>query len=64
MIRGHIVEALAHATQQVLSPATHVPLAATHNTAFALCYGKFQASAPRVKPLLTQVEARVTHSPE
>ncbi|GFG40674.1 hypothetical protein Cfor_06711 [Coptotermes formosanus] len=64
MIRGHVVEALAHATQQVLLPAAHVPSAATHNTALALCYGKFQASAPRVKPLLTQVEDRVTRSAE
>lgn len=64
MIRGHIVEALVDATQQVLAPAAHVPLTAIHSTAFALWYGKFQASAPRVKPLLTQVEARVTRSPE
>ncbi|XP_021942547.1 conserved oligomeric Golgi complex subunit 3 isoform X2 [Zootermopsis nevadensis] len=64
MIRGHVVDVLEHATQQVLAPATHVPMAAMHSTGFALCYGKFQASAARVKPLLTQVESRVTHSPE
>lgn len=64
MIRGHIVEALEHATQQVLAPATHVPMSVTHNTALTLCYGKFQASAPRVKPVLAQVETRVIRSPE
>lgn len=64
MIRSHIVEALEHATQQVLAPAAHVPMGLTHNTALTLCYGKFQASAPRVKPLLAQVEARVSRSPE
>ncbi|XP_069704565.1 conserved oligomeric Golgi complex subunit 3 [Periplaneta americana] len=66
MVRSHVVEALEHATQQVLAPAAHVPssIGSAHNTALALYYGKFQASAPRIKPLIAQIEARVSRSPE
>ncbi|PSN56138.1 Conserved oligomeric Golgi complex subunit 3 [Blattella germanica] len=45
LVRVHIVETLEHATQQVLTPATPSVIPA-QNTALALCYGKFQASAP------------------
>ena len=52
LVRSHIVEVLEHATQQVLTPATPAVIA-TKSTVLALCYGKFQASAPRIKPLLS-----------
>ncbi|XP_067011172.1 conserved oligomeric Golgi complex subunit 3 [Anabrus simplex] len=64
LVRTYIVNTFQHATQQVLAPRQHTGSQTDRDTAFALCYGKFQASAPKVKQVVAQIEERVTRSQE
>lgn len=57
MIRSYVVNMLQQATQQVL------PKSLSEN-AFTLCYGKFRSQAPRILPLIKQIEERVQKNPE
>ncbi|KAF4529520.1 hypothetical protein B566_EDAN015178 [Ephemera danica] len=69
LMRSFVVQALQNATQQVLpllagvavnNPSSGVVAipATDSQSAFALFYGKFQASAPRIKAVVTLIEAR------
>ncbi|XP_059609065.1 conserved oligomeric Golgi complex subunit 3 [Phlebotomus argentipes] len=68
MMRSHVINVLSTATEQVLAPRK-VPEGAkprehTSDTAFALFYGKFQASAPKVKRVTGLIEQRRSHCAE
>lgn len=64
-MRNFVVQSLQNATQQVLpslpsgEQGTGPSLPVTDSqSAFTLFYGKFQASAPRIKSVVTLIEAR------
>jgi hypothetical protein len=65
LMRNFVVQSLLNATQQVLpsipggdqSSGPALP-ASDSQSAFTLFYGKFQASAPRIKSVVTLIEAR------
>ncbi|XP_055691770.1 conserved oligomeric Golgi complex subunit 3 [Lutzomyia longipalpis] len=68
MMRSHVINVLSTATEQVLAPK-RIPEGAkprehTSDTAFALFYGKFQASAPKVKRVTNLIEQRKTRCAE
>lgn len=62
MMKTHVSNGLNHAALQA------IPAGASHthsgDTAFALCYGKFQAAAIRLKPVIAMIEIRVEKIPE
>jgi conserved oligomeric Golgi complex subunit 3 len=74
MMKNYVTNVLKTATDQVLTPAA--PLSekdqqafrrsssSSSDVAFALYYGKFQASAPRVKKISTTIELRFEKSVE
>ncbi|XP_035776832.1 conserved oligomeric Golgi complex subunit 3-like isoform X2 [Anopheles albimanus] len=79
MMKVYVTNILANATAQVLSPKGGQGAAAprslealeqikvgdrTTEAAFALFYGKFQASAPRVKRITGLIEERLDRSPD
>nr|CAD7433722.1 unnamed protein product [Timema monikensis] len=56
MVRSYVMEVINRATEQVLAqPGTPQD----RDTSLTLCYGKFQASAPRVKIVVGHIENRV-----
>ncbi|XP_065079066.1 conserved oligomeric Golgi complex subunit 3 isoform X2 [Ochlerotatus camptorhynchus] len=71
MMRNYVSNILINATAQILGPRTTTTTIGTGETmeqgseaAFALYYGKFQASAPRVKRITGTIEARLDRSTE
>uniref|UniRef100_A0A6B2EI61 Conserved oligomeric Golgi complex subunit 3 n=1 Tax=Phlebotomus kandelakii TaxID=1109342 RepID=A0A6B2EI61_9DIPT len=62
MMRVHVINVLSAATEQVLAPKKMPegakPREQTSDTAFALFYGKFQASAPKVKRVTSLIDQR------
>ncbi|XP_053672062.1 conserved oligomeric Golgi complex subunit 3 [Anopheles nili] len=76
MMKTYVVGILSNATAQVLTPkGSGVPRSLetldqqkvgdrTAETAFALFYGKFQASAPRVNRISSTIEDRLDRSPD
>lgn len=63
----YVFDAFLHATQQVHSTSSQTSVQAepiSRDTALALCYGKFQASAPKVKQVVSQIEDRVSKCQE
>ncbi|GLH07911.1 Conserved oligomeric Golgi complex subunit 3 [Gryllus bimaculatus] len=64
LVRVYVLSVFLNATQQVLAPRQGVPGQLPADQVFALCYGKFQASATRLKGLLTRIEERCDRSQE
>ncbi|XP_049947756.1 conserved oligomeric Golgi complex subunit 3 [Schistocerca serialis cubense] len=67
LMRSYVIDAFQHATQQVLAPRAvggNQTEQLERDTSFALCYGKFQASAPKVKQVIIQIEERVARNQE
>lgn len=68
MMRSHVINVLSTATEQVLAPKKAPdgakPREHTSDTAFALFYGKFQASAPKVKRVTNLIDQRRSRCPE
>ncbi|XP_058058954.1 conserved oligomeric Golgi complex subunit 3 isoform X1 [Anopheles bellator] len=76
MMKSYVMRILSNATAQVLAPkASGIPRSLeameqlkigdpTMEAAFALFYGKFQASAPRVKRITATIEERLDRSPD
>jgi len=72
MVRSYVTQVLQNATQQCLtapptpsiaSAGPGAPSAASvSDSDFARCYGKFQASAPRVRAVLSHIEERMLKS--
>lgn len=67
MIRVYVTQALTQATEQVLNPKVKEQLKIgdkTSEAAFALYYGKFQASSARIKKVINLVEDRYEKNTE
>jgi conserved oligomeric Golgi complex subunit 3 len=74
MMKNYVTNVLKTATEQVLSPPAILSekeqqeyrrsSSSSSDIAFALYYGKFQASAPRVKKISTTIEQRYEKSPD
>ncbi|XP_055545149.1 conserved oligomeric Golgi complex subunit 3 [Wyeomyia smithii] len=71
MMKNYVCNILTNATAQIMAPRTGAAPAAPKETeeqaleaAFALFYGKFQASAPKVKRITATIEERLERSAE
>lgn len=64
LARSYVLGTLQHAAQQVLAPRQETKGQLPADQVFALCYGKFQASAARLKTLLTYIEEHCSHNSE
>ncbi|KAJ8871599.1 hypothetical protein PR048_027926 [Dryococelus australis] len=61
LVQTYITDTFQSATQQVLSQPVSPE---DRETALTLCYGKFQASAPRVKAVIRHIEERANKRQE
>lgn len=63
MMKTYVIQALSAATEQVLTPRldTVASQDGSSDVAFALYYGKFQASSVKVKRITTLLEERLTN---
>ncbi|CAH0724595.1 unnamed protein product, partial [Brenthis ino] len=57
LIRTYVTHILNHATEQVLTPDEPND-SETIDTAYAVYFGKFQAAAPKLKMVITEIEKR------
>lgn len=65
MMLNYVINVLANATAQIMSPRmAKEPGGQGSEAAFALFYGKFQASAPKVKRITATIESRLDRSVE
>ncbi|XP_055640025.1 conserved oligomeric Golgi complex subunit 3 [Toxorhynchites rutilus septentrionalis] len=67
MMTNYVINILANATAQIMLPRTvgsKEPVGQGSDAAFALFYGKFQASAPKVKRITATIESRLDRSVE
>lgn len=65
MMRNYVSNILTNATAQILGPQrSETGMEQGSEAAFALYYGKFQASAPRVKRITGMIEGRLDRSVE
>ncbi|KAJ0182737.1 hypothetical protein K1T71_002106 [Dendrolimus kikuchii] len=58
LIRSYVTHVLNHATEQVLAPQEDPQDQETMDTAYAVYFGKFQAAAPKLKKVISEVEQR------
>ncbi|XP_026319834.1 conserved oligomeric Golgi complex subunit 3 [Hyposmocoma kahamanoa] len=59
LIRSYVTHVLNHATEQVLAPKDEDPNdQETIDTAYAVYFGKFQAAAPKLKMVISEIERR------
>ncbi|XP_050343086.1 conserved oligomeric Golgi complex subunit 3 [Nymphalis io] len=59
LIRGYVNHILNHATEQVLTPDEPTENEAM-DTAYAVYFGKFQAAAPKLRMVISEIEKRAT----
>ncbi|XP_063617041.1 conserved oligomeric Golgi complex subunit 3 [Cydia splendana] len=65
LIRSYVTHVLDHATEQVLSPKDEDASEQENmDTAYAVYFGKFQATVPKLKMVIEEIEARAEKSPE
>ncbi|KAI8438134.1 hypothetical protein MSG28_010762 [Choristoneura fumiferana] len=65
LIRSYVNHVLDHATQQVLSPKDEDATDQENmDTAYAVYFGKFQATVPKLKMVIGEIEARAEKSAE
>lgn len=65
LIKAYVSNAIQTATQQVLdSKQSSKEGDHSSNTAYAIYYGKFQASAPKIKRITSIIEERLDRSAE
>lgn len=64
LIRSYVTHVLNHATEQVLTPTEDMQDQETLDTAYAVYFGKFQAAAPRLKRVISEVEQRAETNSE
>ncbi|XP_045457050.1 conserved oligomeric Golgi complex subunit 3 [Melitaea cinxia] len=57
LIRSYVTHILNHATEQVLAPDDSNE-SETMDTAYAVYFGKFQAAAPKLKMVISEIEKR------
>ncbi|KAM3959001.1 conserved oligomeric Golgi complex subunit 3 [Aphomia sociella] len=59
LIRSYVTHVLNHATEQVLSPKDEDPTDQEMiDTAYAVYFGKFQAAAPKLRMVISEIEKR------
>ncbi|XP_063899567.1 conserved oligomeric Golgi complex subunit 3 [Helicoverpa armigera] len=59
LIRSYVTHVLNHATEQMLAPKDEDPNdQETMDTAYAVYFGKFQAAAPKLRMVISEIEAR------
>ncbi|XP_075992923.1 conserved oligomeric Golgi complex subunit 3 [Anticarsia gemmatalis] len=58
LIRSYVTHVLNHATEQVLAPSDEQDDLETIDTAYAVYFGKFQAAAPKLKMVISEIERR------
>ncbi|KAJ8735330.1 hypothetical protein PYW07_006950 [Mythimna separata] len=59
LIRSYVTHVLNHATEQMLAPKDEDQTdQETMDTAYAVYFGKFQAAAPKLKMVISEVESR------
>ncbi|CAG4986238.1 unnamed protein product [Parnassius apollo] len=58
LIRSYIIQVLNHATEQVLAPEEDTTDQDTMDTAYAVYFGKFQAAAPKLRMVISEIEKR------
>ncbi|CAB3239694.1 unnamed protein product [Arctia plantaginis] len=59
LIRSYVTYVLNHATEQVLAPNDEAPNdQETIDTAYAVYFGKFQACAPKLRMVISEIEKR------
>lgn len=63
LIRSYVTHILNHATEQVLAPDESNEND-TMDTAYAVYFGKFQAAAPKLKMVISEIEKRAESNEE
>ncbi|XP_046966981.1 conserved oligomeric Golgi complex subunit 3 [Vanessa cardui] len=61
LIRGYVNHILNHATEQVLTPDDPMENEAM-DTAYAVYFGKFQAAAPKLRMVISEIEKRAANN--
>lgn len=65
LIRSYVTHVLNHATEQMLAPKDEDQNdQETMDTAYAVYFGKFQAAAPKLKMVISEIEARAEKNAE
>ncbi|KAL0851495.1 hypothetical protein ABMA28_007287 [Loxostege sticticalis] len=65
LIRSYVNHVLNHATEQVLSPNEEDSTEQeTMDTAYAVYFGKFQAAAPKLRMVISEIESRAETNPD
>ncbi|XP_013188759.2 conserved oligomeric Golgi complex subunit 3 [Amyelois transitella] len=65
LVRSYVTHVLNHATEQVLAPKDEGPTEQEiMDTAYAVYFGKFQAAAPKLKMVITEIEKRAEGNPD
>ncbi|CAH2050018.1 unnamed protein product, partial [Iphiclides podalirius] len=64
LIRSYIIQVLNHATEQVLTPETDSNDQESMDTAYAVYFGKFQAAAPKLRMVISEIEKRAETNEE
>lgn len=64
LIRSYVTHVLNHVTEQVLAPQDEPQDQESMDTAYAVYFGKFQAAAPKLKRVISEVEGRAEKNPE
>ncbi|XP_068626505.1 conserved oligomeric Golgi complex subunit 3 [Battus philenor] len=58
LIRSYIIQVLNQATEQILTPEEGSTDQETMDTAYAVYFGKFQAVAPKLRMVISEIEKR------
>ncbi|CAK1601703.1 unnamed protein product [Parnassius mnemosyne] len=64
LIRSYIIQVLNHATEQVLAPEEDSTDQDSMDTAYAVYFGKFQAAAPKLRMVISEIEKRAETNEE
>lgn len=65
LIRSYVTHVLNHATEQMLAPKDEDQNDQDNmDTAYAVYFGKFQAAAPKLKMVISEIESRAEKNAE